>query len=449
MFWNRGLERLTGIGATSVLHKRWLPSLVELRDEHIEEILDVNCPVLYAIQSGVQTFRRMTIAGRHERKLAVDLHLVPIVSREGLTHGAAILVHDASSQTTLEERVQTLHEKATHDPLTKIANRAEFDRVLKQFVDSHLELSLPCSLIICDIDHFKRINDNFGHQAGDGALVSFASLLRRHTRAGDLVARYGGEEFVLLCADCDNATATQRAEEIRADLAGTQQAMLDNKSITASFGVTEVQPGDTPDTMLRRADRALLQAKDNGRNRVVQLGSGLSGHEKPKSGYSWLSWFQSAPEGMLVERTLCTAVPINIAVEKLRGFLADHHADILTIEESLINFKIDGKYVPQTSRSSDRAIDFVVSMRFEQAKPQSNRAAGAQMRTVFRVSIRPRRGRDRRRQDVLERANQLVFSLRSYLMAHDVTSQQAAELSQQDQAGLFNWLKGTKPSARA
>ena len=78
--------------------------------------------------------------------------------------------------------------------------------------------------------------------------------------------------------------------------------MLDGKCITASFGVTEVQPGDTPETMLRRSDRALLQAKDNGRNRVIQLGSGILGHQLPAPSSNWLSWFRSAPPDMLVER---------------------------------------------------------------------------------------------------------------------------------------------------
>jgi hypothetical protein len=255
------------------------------------------------------------------------------------------------------------------------------------------------------------------------------------------VARYGGEEFVLLCADCDNATATRRAEEIRADLAATPQHSLDGKNITASFGVTEIQPGDTPDTMLRRADRALLQAKDNGRNRVVQLGSGLSGHEILASSNRWLSWFQSAPPGMLVERTLCTAVPLNIAVEKLRGFLADHHAEILSIDENMINFKIDGQYVPQTNRGGDRSIALVVSMHFEEAKSQpTGRAVGSLMRTIFRVSVRPRRNRDRRRHDISERANLLVHSLRSYLMAHEMSSMKAIAPPVIHSPSLFDWL---------
>ncbi|HTN74625.1 MAG TPA: GGDEF domain-containing protein, partial [Pirellulaceae bacterium] len=392
----------------------------------------------------------LSIAGRHDKRISVDVHLVPVISRAGIAHGAAILLHDASSQITLEERVQTLHEKATHDPLTKVANRAEFDRVLKVFVDTHLELGIPCSLIICDIDHFKRINDTFGHQAGDEALISFAALMRRFTRSGDLVARYGGEEFVLLCADCDNATATRRAEEIRGDLASIPQVPLQGKCITASFGVTEIQGGDTPETMLRRADRALLQAKDSGRNRVVQLGSGILKAEPAPSTYSWLSWFRSAPPGLLVERKLCTAVPLNIAVEKLRGFLADHHAEIISIDESLINFKIDGQYVQKSSRGNDRPVSFLVSMRFEQAKVKSPnaRSTGTVMRTIFHVSVRPRRNRDRRHQDVVERANHLVFSLRSYLMAHDLTGPQTISPPAEHSSSLLEWLFGGKPDRR-
>ncbi|KKK87516.1 hypothetical protein LCGC14_2752440, partial [marine sediment metagenome] len=72
----------------------------------------------------------------------------------------------------------------------------------------------PCSLIICDLDLFKQVNDIFGHQAGDEVIKSMANLLKDSCRVGDLVARYGGEEFVMLCADCDNATAARRAEEI-------------------------------------------------------------------------------------------------------------------------------------------------------------------------------------------------------------------------------------------
>ena len=89
------------------------------------------------------------------------------------------------------------------------------------------------------------------------------------------MARYGGEEFVMLLADCDNTTASRRADQIRLALSQVQQPRMNGQTITVSFGVTEIQPGDSAETMLRRADRALLTAKENGRNQVVQLGSGL------------------------------------------------------------------------------------------------------------------------------------------------------------------------------
>ena len=112
--------------------------------------------------------------------------------------GAILLLHDASSEISLEQRCQSLAEKATRDPLTQVANRAEFDRVHKMFVDAHQQQKVPCSLMICDLDLFKLVNDNYGHQAGDEMIKSLATLLKGACRAGDLVARYGGEEFVML-----------------------------------------------------------------------------------------------------------------------------------------------------------------------------------------------------------------------------------------------------------
>jgi len=259
--WNRAAERLTGIAADGVIDRKWEPGLVDMCDERGFTIDTEDCPVAYTIKTGVQLMRRLSIRGRGNQEVSVDAHAVPVVSGDGVKHGATLLLHDASSQISLEERVQSLHEKATKDPLTKVCNRAEFDRVLPEFVDTHLDRNTPCALIITDIDHFKKINDNYGHQAGDEALISFAALLSRSTRTGDMAARYGGEEFVILCADCDNSTGTRRADDIRRELAELPQPSLGGKTITASFGVTEVQQGDTAETMLRRADRALLEAK--------------------------------------------------------------------------------------------------------------------------------------------------------------------------------------------
>ena len=143
-------------------------------------------------------------------------------------------------------------------------------------------------MIICDIDRFKHINDTYGHPAGDEAIKSFAQLLKSGCRPGDLVARYGGEEFVVLCADCHNAAAAERAEQMRKNLARLPQPALGGNPITASFGVTEVQPGDTPDTMLRRADRALLAGQaTRPQHGGATRAAGSANDEEPAKGFSW------------------------------------------------------------------------------------------------------------------------------------------------------------------
>jgi diguanylate cyclase (GGDEF)-like protein/PAS domain S-box-containing protein len=272
--WNHGAERLTGIAGASIRQRQWSPSLLRMADEKGQPVAESDCPALCAIQSGVQSLRRLTIVGRTGRAISVDTHAIPIIATDGATRGAALVLHDASSETSLEHRCQSLHEKATRDPLTQVANRAEFDRVHAMFVAAHQQQQVPCSLLICDLDHFKLVNDNYGHQAGDEAIKSLANLLKGSCRPGDLVARYGGEEFVMLCADCDNAAAARRADQVRKALGQMRQLEMGGHCVTVSFGVTEIQPGDTPETMLRRADRALLMAKAKGRDQVVQLGIG-------------------------------------------------------------------------------------------------------------------------------------------------------------------------------
>ena len=313
--WNRATEILTDIASNSVLRSRWQPSLIDLRNREGQP--PDSCPLARAMVSGVQSLERMTIQGKNGQRLSVHTHVVPLTNPDGSTAGAVLLLHDASHQSDLEERVQTLHEKATRDPLTKVSNRAEFDRMLPSFLETHADMELVCSLVICDIDHFKKINDTYGHQAGDDALIAFASLLRSHSRNGDLVARYGGEEFVILLADCGVETAARRADELRREIAGISQPMLEGASITASFGVAESQPGDTPEAMLRRADRALLQAKENGRNRVIQMGGGgmKDVHIKTDALSRFLG--HDASRGNL-EARLVSSVPLEVAVAKLR-----------------------------------------------------------------------------------------------------------------------------------
>ena len=393
----------------AVVGQTWSPELIELEDEEGDRITDQDCPVALAMRSGVQALERCTMLDRKRERRGVNLHIVPVWSEDGNPQGASILIHDASEKITLEERVQNLHVKAIQDPLTKVFNRAEFDRVHAEYLQQHKADNAHFSMIICDIDHFKRVNDNYGHQAGDEALTSFASVLQAFTRTGDFVARYGGEEFVLLCVDCDHHSATRRADEIRSRLSTTPQPMLNNMCITASFGVTSLQSGDTPETMLARADRALLQAKELGRNRVVHLGSGIQEEQIPESKTGWFSALLEGVGELSIERVMRTAVPMEITIEKLRGFVADHRAGIVNATDDVVCLNIDSRHMPNR-REGDRVVAFVIDIRFHHDERSGNG-------TEIHVRIRPKRRRDRRLKDIEFRALQFLGSLKAYLMA--------------------------------
>ena len=145
LLWNRACERLTGISSAAVQQRIWEPALIGLRDDHGAPVIGEDDPVVVAIRTGTQVLRRMAIAGRTGKPVAVNVHVTPVSDAEGAASGATLLLHDATSQSSLEERVQTLYERATQDPLTKVANRAEFNRLHDLFVEEHLAHGLTCA----------------------------------------------------------------------------------------------------------------------------------------------------------------------------------------------------------------------------------------------------------------------------------------------------------------
>ncbi|HEX2870327.1 MAG TPA: GGDEF domain-containing protein [Polyangiaceae bacterium] len=178
----------------------------------------------------------------------------------------------------LSEKIQKLkaelheaRESAALDPLTQLHNRSSLDSQLERVADlSFLMSATPCLLMI-DVDHFKSVNDRFGHPIGDEVIRRVAdTLVRNFLRREDFVARYGGEEFVVVVPDSSAHAVRQRAERVRQAIGeiGFSKGK-EHFSVTASIGVAVLGPGDTGKTWLSRADAALYEAKSAGRNRVV------------------------------------------------------------------------------------------------------------------------------------------------------------------------------------
>lgn len=163
----------------------------------------------------------------------------------------------------LNEKLQQL---AVTDELTGLKNRRFFQEKLTTYVTVHAEQFRPLSLLLIDIDHFKNINDNYGHMMGDKVLKKFGNLLSGESRKDDIAARYGGEEFAFILPNTDKRDALEIAEKIRSRV---ENANWELPSITISLGVATSLPGDTDRDLQIRADHALYASKNYGRNKVT------------------------------------------------------------------------------------------------------------------------------------------------------------------------------------
>src|SRR5262245_18455827 len=178
----------------------------------------------------------------------------------------------------LQQREQTLQEQAISDPLTGLYNRRYLSEVLPREPARSGRNTKPVAVMLIDLDHFKRVNDSFGHEAGDIVLTAVGALLREKVRGSDIPCRYGGEEFALVLPETDEESAARRAEDIRVAISALEWSHAGRRfgKITASFGIAMFpEHAQDTDTLLRVADVALYAAKGAGRNRIM-VGHGKS-----------------------------------------------------------------------------------------------------------------------------------------------------------------------------
>jgi len=175
----------------------------------------------------------------------------------------------------LQKKLEEAKVEASLDGLTGIANRRYFDFTLQRWIAAHHKSEEPFVVALLDLDNFKQINDNYGHQVGDQVLTATAIEISRSIRSSDFLARYGGEEFVVLSSGMRLAEAQKRfaallqhIEEMRFDCRSAEKESL-SLSLTCSCGVAEYALGESAKDMISRADEALYEAKRSGKNRVV------------------------------------------------------------------------------------------------------------------------------------------------------------------------------------
>jgi diguanylate cyclase (GGDEF)-like protein len=159
-------------------------------------------------------------------------------------------------------------ERAFRDPLTGAQNRAAFDEALQRDVELARRQGTSVSVLVIDIDHFKQVNDTYGHRFGDDVLRAVAHAVGDTIRRSDVLYRYGGEEFVVLASHTTLTGARQLAERIRGNVAGIATVGGRELRVTVSVGAAQLRAGESAEALFVRADQALYRAKESGRNRV-------------------------------------------------------------------------------------------------------------------------------------------------------------------------------------
>ena len=170
------------------------------------------------------------------------------------------------AQKAIEEKNKELERLSITDKLTDLYNRRKIDELLQNEIDRYERNGRTFGFAILDIDYFKDVNDTYGHQVGDKILFQIANILKENLRKTDFVGRFGGEEFVIICPESDIQNTRKLIENFRIIIENYDFEIIKHK--TASFGVTIVKKGDTVDSILKRADKALYESKNNGRNKV-------------------------------------------------------------------------------------------------------------------------------------------------------------------------------------
>ena len=246
------LEESIDFKVTSEVHE--MESLLSSRTE-IEVVKKSVHGSLQAIRSHMETFKQEE-QERNRRSRAVT---------DELRYKLDKMEKECNF---LKQQVLEKHEQVLSDPLTGIRNRLAYEEAIQMECDRYNRYGRPLSLMMLDIDHFKQVNDNYGHGSGDKVLQMIAKLLASNIRNVDFLARYGGEEFIIILPELTAQDARLVGQKICKAVAAQQFDIGGHQfKVTISAGITRMNHGDTPESLFERADSALYLAKERGRNR--------------------------------------------------------------------------------------------------------------------------------------------------------------------------------------
>lgn len=269
-FWNTAAERISGFTREEVLGKPCAASILLCSGEEAGGLCDDDFPLQKTLADGLPRERTLYIHHKKGHRLPVAARTSQTRDEDGRIAGAIMIFRDASDLDGLRKRVQDLERLAYLDPLTELANRRYVEIALRQRLEELKRYGWSFGLFLADVDCFKAVNDEFGHQAGDQLLTSVARTMSLHLRPFDMVGRWGGDEFVGVLRNVERSGLGETIDRLRI-LIKDSALNIDGVNVraTVSFGCTLARRADSAEDLISRADHLLYASKRGGKNRTT------------------------------------------------------------------------------------------------------------------------------------------------------------------------------------
>jgi len=268
-YWNRAAELLTGYPADLVIGMHCFDNILVHTDGNGKGLCRSDCPLSATILDNRSREADVYLRHKNGHRVSVSVRVQPIRNAQDETIGAVEIFSDNAAKREAEQKASQLEQMAFIDCLTRVPNRRFMELRLRQVLEESRRYGHHFGLLLVDLDHFKQINDSYGHSVGDAALIVVAQTLSRSLRAVDNVGRWGGDEFAVILPELAEDDLRRLAERCRVLVEQSKVAgVKGNVPLQVSIGGTLVRPDDTPESAMRRADEKLYESKNQGRGRV-------------------------------------------------------------------------------------------------------------------------------------------------------------------------------------
>ncbi|MGE4264287.1 MAG: diguanylate cyclase [Desulfovibrio sp.] len=266
-YWNRGAERISGYSADDVIGHCCATNILKHINADGLELCTQGCPLKQTLDDSKQREAHVFLHHKDGHRVPVAMRIFPLHNDDGAVIGAVEVFTDASNQLRIMNELKELKTQTLTDQLTGLGNRAAVEQEFKRRIIELRHYGTRFALLFIDVDHFKDVNDTYGHDTGDTVLALVAKTLKSALRSVDTLCRWGGEEFVALVPKVNEEVFRSVAERMRRFIEVSPLPLNGGKlSITVSVGGAMARPDDSLASLAARADAMMYQAKRTGRN---------------------------------------------------------------------------------------------------------------------------------------------------------------------------------------